>query len=94
VDALLENGEYVMAVEIKSVVSQHDVDEHLERLERVRKEMNKRKDYRKLVGTVAGMVVEEKARRYAQDKGLYVLAQSGNSVEVAGAQKTFQAREW
>jgi hypothetical protein len=65
-EGVVPRGEYVMAVEIKSVVSQHDVDEHLERLERVRKEMNKRKDHRKLVGTVAGMVVEEKARSAGQ----------------------------
>ncbi|MDR0639890.1 MAG: hypothetical protein LBG27_13500 [Spirochaetaceae bacterium] len=84
VDMLLENGDYAMPVEIKSVLSKHDVDEHLKRLEKVREELDKRGDQRKLVGAVAGMVVEEDVRKYAQERGLYVLVQSGDSVEVAG----------
>jgi phenylalanyl-tRNA synthetase alpha subunit len=94
VDMLLENGDYAMPVEIKSVLSKRDVDDHLERLERVRVELEKRGDHRKLVGAVAGMVVEEEALKYAQAQGLYVLVQSGDSIEVAATKKTFQAREW
>ncbi|MDR0638610.1 MAG: hypothetical protein LBG27_06895 [Spirochaetaceae bacterium] len=94
VDAMLENGECAMPVEIKSALSKHDVDEHLERIGKVREEMNKRGDQRKLVGAVAGMVVEDGVQRYAQDKGLYVLVQSGESVKIAEMEETFQAREW
>ncbi|MDR0639490.1 MAG: hypothetical protein LBG27_11425 [Spirochaetaceae bacterium] len=94
VDALLENGDYVMPVEIKSVLSKRDVNEHLKRIGKVREELDGIGDHRKLVGAVAGMVVEDGVRRYAQDKGLYVLVQSGESVKIAEMEETFQAREW
>jgi hypothetical protein len=56
--------------------------------------LDKRGDRRKLVGAMAGMVVPEEARKYAQGKGLYVLEQSGDIVEVAEAPEGFKAREW
>jgi hypothetical protein len=40
------------------------------------------------------MVVADNVREYAQKKGLYVLVQSGDSVEVAEAPANFKAREW
>ncbi|MDR0668618.1 MAG: hypothetical protein LBF95_00930 [Treponema sp.] len=94
VDMLLENGEYAMPVEIKAELSIGDVDVHITRIERVREQLDKRGDRRKLVGAIAGMVVGEAARKYAQEKGLYVLEQSGDMVEVAEAPEGFKAREW
>jgi hypothetical protein len=94
VDMLLENGDYAMPVEIKSDLSAEDVDEHVERIEKVRKQLDKRGDRRKLVGAVAGMVVSGKVQEYAQKKGLYVLVQSGDSVVLAETPEGFKAREW
>jgi hypothetical protein len=85
VDMFLENGDYAMPVEIKSDLSAEDVDEHVKRIEKVREQLDKRGDGRKLVGAVAGMVVSGKVREYAQKKGLYVLVQSGDSVALAEA---------
>jgi hypothetical protein len=94
VDMLLENGEYAMPVEIKSELTAEDVDIHLERIGKVREQLDKRGDGRKLVGAVAGMVVSGKVREYAQRKGLYVLVQSGDTVAVAEAPEGFKVREW
>jgi hypothetical protein len=94
VDMLLENGDYAMPVEIKSTLTAEDVDDHIERIGKVREELDKRGDRRKLVGAVAGMVVAGKVREYAQRKGLYVLVQSGDSVTVAEASGAFRVREW
>ncbi|MDR1637478.1 MAG: hypothetical protein LBR93_09075 [Treponema sp.] len=94
VDILLENGEYAMPVEIKSELSIGDVDVHIVRIEKVREQLDKRGDKRKLIGAMAGMVVAEGVRKYAQGKGLYVLEQSGDMVEVAEAPEGFKAREW
>jgi hypothetical protein len=91
---LLENGDYAMPVEIKSTLTAEDVDDHIERIGKVREELDKRGDRRKLVGAVAGMVVAGKVREYAQRKGLYVLVQSGDSVTVAEASGAFKVREW
>jgi hypothetical protein len=94
VDMLLENGDYAMPVEIKSTLMEEDVDDHLEQIKKVREQMDKRGDQRKLVVAVAGMVVAENVRDYAQKQGLYVLVQSGGTVVVAEGPKTFEPRKW
>jgi phenylalanyl-tRNA synthetase alpha subunit len=94
VDMLLENGGYAMPVEIKSDLTVEDVDEHIDRIAKVRAQLDKRGDRRKLVGAVAGMVVGENVREYAQKKGLYVLVQSGDTVALAESSENFKLREW
>ena len=94
VDFFLENGEYAMAVEIKTELSIGDVNEHLERILKIRKYMDERADNRKLVGTVAGGVVVENVMNYAHKKGLFVIIQTGDSVAVADMPQGFKAREW
>jgi hypothetical protein len=94
VDCLLENGGFVMPVETKSELTVEDVDEHLERIAKLRLIMDKRDDKRIIVGAVAGAVVPENVCNYAQKKGLYVLVQSGESVVVAEMPENFKARKW
>ncbi|MDR3174035.1 MAG: hypothetical protein LBU19_07285 [Treponema sp.] len=94
VDMLLENGDYAMPVEIKSKLTEEDVDDHVKRIEKVRKHLDKKGDRRKLVGAVAGMVVSGEVKEYAQKRGLYVLVQSGDSVALAETPKDFNVREW
>ncbi|MCL1875624.1 MAG: hypothetical protein FWF87_05135 [Synergistaceae bacterium] len=93
-DFFLENGEYAMPVEIKTDLSVNDVDEHLERITKIRQYMDMHGDNRKLVGTVAGGIVSENVLKYAQRKGLFVLMQTGDSVAVADIPQGFKAREW
>ena len=57
VDSLLENGEYVMLLEIKTEISVNHVDDHLERIMIVRRYMDEKNDHRILVGAVAGGIV-------------------------------------
>jgi hypothetical protein len=94
VDYWLENGEYAMPVEVKTVLETKDVDWHLARIEKIRKHLDKRNDKRKLVGAVAGGVVDEDVLKYAQDNGLYVVVQSGDSMAIADMPQGFKAREW
>ena len=94
VDMFLENGEYAMAVEIKTTLKLSDIDEHLEQLTIVRQYMDERGDRRKLVGAVAGAVVADDVCLAAQKKGLYVLTQSGEAVVLAEAPSGFRAVEW
>lgn len=93
-DSFLENGDYVMPVEVKTELSADDVNEHLERIEIIRGYMDKHNDARKIVGAVAGGTVQENVLKYAQRKGLYVFVQSGDAVEIAVPPKGFKAREW
>ena len=93
-DFFLENGLYAMPVEVKTELSVGDVDEHIERIEKIRRYMDARNDGRKLTGAIAGGVVSENVLRYAHKKGLYVLTQTGDSVAVAAAPHDFKRREW
>ena len=93
-DYWLENGEYVMPVEVKTELDAGDVDQHLARIEVIRRYMDEHGDKRFVVGAVAGGIVTDSAMKYAHSKGLYVIVQSGEAVTVADAPQGFQARKW
>ena len=94
VDSVLENGEYVMLVEVKTHLSEFFVEKHLSRIGKIRQYMDDKGDDRKIVGAVAGGVIDEGIVEYAQSEGLYVLVQTGDIIEVANTQESFKAREW
>jgi hypothetical protein len=55
--------------------------------------MDNRNKKRKLLGAVAGAIAKEDTIKYAQDKGLFVLMQSGDAVKIATLDD-FKPREW
>lgn len=93
-DYLLENGIYVMLVEVKAKLTKDDVDRHLNQITRVRSYMDNRNDNRKITGAVAGGVVAENVISYAQNKGLYVITQNGEAVSIAALPDGFKPKEW
>jgi hypothetical protein len=94
IDILLENGDFTMAVEVKNVLTEYWVDDHLERIGKVRDYMNRHNDKRKLVGAVAGGVVPENVKRYAEKYGLYVMTQNGENVSVVEDKEKFNPKVW
>jgi hypothetical protein len=92
IDLLVVNETEAVVIEVKSKLSQADVDEHLERLAKFKQLMPRYRDVRAL-GAVAGMVVPEEVARYAYRKGLFVLAQSGDSVVILNDDQ-FRPRAW
>jgi hypothetical protein len=95
IDLLLINAVIAVVVEIKSSLSVEDVKEHLERLDKIKKVQPERINLSgvKLYGAVAGMIVENDADRYAYKKGLFVLRQKGNIVEIM-SDSNFVPKEW
>jgi hypothetical protein len=81
-DVLLINSEYLMIVEVKTVLKAKDIDSHLKRLERIRREACPPDDSHKFIGCVAGAVVDESVKKYAHKKGLYVIEQSGDTLRL------------
>ncbi|MDR2102359.1 MAG: hypothetical protein LBP43_07290, partial [Treponema sp.] len=63
IDILLQNTEYLVAVEIKSKLLEKDVDTHVRRLEILRRWADKYRDSRKIRGAVAGAIVTREVRR-------------------------------
>ncbi|MDR3325454.1 MAG: hypothetical protein LBS82_05690 [Spirochaetaceae bacterium] len=94
VDVFLENGQYAMAVEVKTKLTTEDVNDHVERITKVRKNMDDHGDKRTLVGAVAGGISPDNVIAYAQKNGLYAVVWSGKSAAIAEAPPTFKAREW
>lgn len=81
IDVLLENDEYVVAIEVKSTLNVEEVNLFLDKLERF-KEFFPRFEDHKLLGAVAGVVIDERSDRYAYRKGLFVIAQTGETVQI------------
>jgi hypothetical protein len=82
VDAFLENGTQAMAVEVKAKLQKTDVDDHIKRMEKLRRYADLYGDRRELFGALAATVVQEKARDYALENGFYVIEPSGEDVKV------------
>jgi hypothetical protein len=92
IDLLVVNDTEAVLVEVKSKLTHADVDEHLERLGKFKRLMPRYAKVRAL-GAVAAMVVPREVGRYAYRQGLFVLAQSGESVVILNDAK-FQPKVW
>ena len=93
IDLMLENGDTVMAVEIKAKPLQKHVDEHVQRMEVLRRRADARNDIRKFQGAIAGAIMSESVRDYAHKTGFYVIEQTGDTVKI-NIPVDFTPREW
>jgi hypothetical protein len=91
IDVFLENGDLVILVEVKAQLGDDEVREHLEQLEKYRLFGN---DKRRILGAVAGAVVPDDIIKFAHRKGLFVIVQSGEFVEIVKPPAGFKPKEW
>ena len=92
IDILGVNVNHVVLVEVKSTLKVDDVREHLERLAQFREFFPEYAD-KKVLGAVAGIVIEEQADRFAYRSGLFVISQTGDTVQILNDQ-AFQPKTW
>lgn len=92
IDLLVVNDKDTVAIECKSNLSIDDVNEHLERLSKIKRLIPRYKD-NNIVGAVAGMVIPENVANYAIKKGLYVIGQNGEHLELSNSE-TFTPKVW
>jgi hypothetical protein len=92
VDILLENGDIVIAVEVKAKPDVKDIDEHVKRMETLRR-ADCHNDRRKYQGAVAGAIMIKEVKQYAPQAGFYVIEQSGDTVKI-DIPRDFRPREW
>jgi hypothetical protein len=93
IDLLLENGDIVIAVEIKSKPRETDIDKHINRMEILRRSANRRKDTRKYQGAIAGAIMGQLVRDYIIQNGFYAIEQTGDTVKLT-IPEGFTPREW
>jgi hypothetical protein len=92
IDLLAVNGTQAVAVEVKSKLTQQDVDEHLERLAKF-KRLLPRYQTMNILGAVAAFVIPTDVARYAYQNGLFVIAQSGQNLVILNDSK-FRPKAW
>jgi hypothetical protein len=95
IDILLSDTEWVMAVEVKRALDKKDeVDEHVKRMSLIRKYPPAETKGKKLIGAMAGGVVDSDVRDYAHKAGFFVLELTGESVTLIKPPENFKAKEW
>lgn len=80
-DLLVVNDQDVVAIECKSNLGLDDVNEHLQRLAKLKRLLPRYADNR-VYGAVAAMVIPDNVAQYAYRKGLYVIGQNGEHLEI------------
>lgn len=91
IDVLVVNAGHVV-VEVKASLSVEAVREFLDDLRQFRDFFPEYADWQ-VHGAVAGMRIEDGADRYAYRQGLFVLAQTGDTVKILNDAK-FQPKVW
>ncbi|MBV5298972.1 MAG: hypothetical protein JZU64_12780 [Rhodoferax sp.] len=92
IDLVAVNDGILVAVECKSKLTEVHVDEHLARMEKLKRLLPAYKNH-KALGAVAAMVMSDSVRAYAHSQGLYVLYQNGESVDI-GSPVGFNPKAW
>jgi hypothetical protein len=92
IDLLVVNSSEIVAIECKSNPGVDDVDEHQERLSKLKKLLPAYADKR-ILGALASMVIDDNLAQHAYRQGLYVTGQSGDHPEIRNAE-SFSARVW
>jgi hypothetical protein len=93
VDILLENDNYIMAVEVKAKPRLNDIEHHIKRLEILREHRNRHHDTRKIQGAIAGAIFGSAEKQAVIEAGFFVLEQSGDTVKM-DVPEGFVPREW
>jgi len=92
IDLLVANTVAAVLVEVKSNLRVEDVHNHLERLDQFKIFFPRYADCM-AYGAVAGIVIDADADQFAINKGLFVIAQSGESVHIVN-DENFVPKIW
>ncbi|MFZ9736562.1 MAG: hypothetical protein ACO3EZ_00965 [Prochlorotrichaceae cyanobacterium] len=92
IDILAVDDEVAIAIEVKARLSQGDVDYFLEKLARFKEAFPRYADV-KLNGAMAGIEIDQGIDRYIHRQGLFLIRQSGETVEIAN-DEGFRPKVW
>jgi hypothetical protein len=93
IDVFVENGEYALVVEVKSVPDEDDIKHHLKRMEILRQYADKHGDRRKSLGAIAAPGFSKPLRQEIISAGLFVIEAAEESVTV-DVPEGFEPRKW
>jgi hypothetical protein len=93
IDLLLENGEAIIAVEVKTEPAEKDIPHQSRRLEILREAKDKQHDRRKILGAIAGAIFPKAVKKLVIEAGMYVIEQSGDTMKIE-VPKDFKPKTW
>jgi len=83
IDLLLENGETIIAVEVKVNPAIKSIEHHVRRLEILRDHRQKLNFPRKkILGAIAGAIFEDNIKEAVCEAGFFVIEQSGDTMKI------------
>ncbi|MEO5372143.1 MAG: hypothetical protein H7833_18905 [Magnetococcus sp. DMHC-1] len=82
IDLLVDNTDSIVLVEVKSRLTAEDVRDHIQRV-REFKELYEGAGGARVMGAVAGILIDNDVDKFAMNEGLFVIIQSGESVKLA-----------
>jgi hypothetical protein len=94
IDVFLQNGDKVMVVEVKATPNEKNVNDHIERMELLRKYADLHNDFRKYRGAIAGAVFADSVRNYALKHGFYAIVPSGDTFDIIEPAGKYHVKEW
>jgi hypothetical protein len=92
-DVFLENGDKVMIVEIKATPRVTGVNDHIKRMEALRKYADLHNDSRKYLGAIAGVVTSDAVKNYALKKGFFVVVPSGDTFDIIKPEGKYHVKD-
>jgi len=82
IDILLENGDIIIAVEVKAKPREKDIAEFIGKMKILRNSANNKQDKRKYQGAIAGIIMGDNIRRKIHENGFYLIEPSGDTVKI------------
>ena len=92
-DILLENEKLAIVIEVKAKPAYKDIDQHVKRMEIVRRWADRSNDRRKFYGAIAGAIMSNEVKGYILNTGFYLIEQTGDTVAI-NIPDSFVPREW
>ena len=92
IDLLVVNSSEIVAVECKSNLSVDDINDHLERLAKLKRLLPSYAD-KQVFGAVAAMVIADNVAQYAYRQGLFLIGQNGEQLVIRN-ELDFVAKVW
>jgi hypothetical protein len=91
-----KNRKQIFSNEIQEALldDKRDVDDHLKRMERIRKYPPAEVVGKKMLGAMAGGVVDGDTRGYAYESGFFVLELTGDTVQLIPPPDGFVPKKW
>jgi hypothetical protein len=94
IDILLSDTEWCMAVEVKRKLRKDDIDSHVVRMGRILRYPPAETVGKKLLGALAGGVVDPEIHEYAHNAGFFVLELRSDNVSLVPPPAGFSPKIW